>query len=443
VALEFAGVSLGDTRLDSRLGGIVEQLDADPALSIPAAMGTVAKREAFYRFVNNERVTLPAVMQEHIKRTVDRASSSGGLVVVPIDKTSFVFNGEKLRTGLKRLQKHDQGFEAFFAIATSLGRTPHGVVSIVPLEKRGKTGADSWFDAVEKAASQLGSLKAVFVADREADAYELLAKLVAAGHQFVIRVATDRLAQDVSDDGRQPLDELALKTTAVLTRTVTLSQRAWNDTPGSRKRHPPRVEREAALSVRACEVLLKKPRKLEGEFPAEIKLNAVHVREECPPEGTDRVEWMLLTPLPIDTPEAVATVIDAYRARWTIEEYFKALKTGCAFESRQLESRDALLNALGLFAPIAWRLLGLKSAASGDPRPASALLDEDELHVLRKLSVDVKLSDSPTAAEALAAIASVGGHIKQNGPPGWIVLWRGFRKLLDRVEGYRLARAEM
>jgi IS4 transposase len=52
---------------------------------------------------------------------------------------------------------------------------------------------------------------------------------------------------------------------------------------------------------------------------------------------------MLYTSEPIDTAEQLLTIVDQYRSRWVIEEFFKALKTGCAFEKRQLESYRAPL----------------------------------------------------------------------------------------------------
>ncbi len=55
----------------------------------------------------------------------------------------------------------------------------------------------------------------------------------------------------------------------------------------------------------------------------------------------------------------------------------------------------------------------------------------------------MKLGDSPTATEALLALAAIGGHIKSNGSPGWLTLWRGYRKLVEMEAGYHLGRAEM
>jgi len=186
-----------------------------------------------------------------------------------------------------------------------------------------------------------------------------------------------------------------------------------------------------------------RPRKLR-DAPASLTVHLVEVVEHKPPRGVTPVEWLLVTTLPIDEPTSVAAVVDNYRARWVIEEYFKALKTGCSYEKRQLESRHALLNALGILAPLAWRLLALRTLADDDPdASAASLLDPDELHVLRKMSKDIKLGPAPTVAGILMAIARIGGHFPQNGRPGWLVLGRGLEKVLDRVEGYRLAKAEM
>jgi hypothetical protein len=44
-----------------------------------------------------------------------------------------------------------------------------------------------------------------------------------------------------------------------------------------------------------------------------------------------------------------------------------------------------------------------------------------------------------TARAALLAVAQLGGHINNNGEPSWIVLGRGFQKLLDLEEGAMLS----
>lgn len=445
VVSEFEGVDLGDRRLAARLKRIAAALEPDPSRSFPEAMGSVAGREAFYRFVNNDRVDLPALLEGHVAQTVERAAAVGGMLVVAVDKTTFTFEGDSEREGLSRLQKSDQGFEAFFALATTPDRAPLGVLEVQPLEDRGRSEASAWCHAIEAADAHVGSLRPVFVVDREADAYELMARLSKDARQFVVRVSRDRYVREHTDAAQETLHELATRAPVVMTREVKLSRRtAKNRPPGSRTRNPPREGRDARLSVRARQVVVPKPRKLRSvDAPTSLKLHVVLITEENPPNDEHPVEWVLFTTLPIDTLAELAAIVDAYRARWTIEEYFKALKSGCAYERRQLESKDALVNALGILAPIAWRLLALKHAARHAEQPATTVLDADEIHVLRQLSTDVRIGKSPTASEALRAVASIGGHIRQNGPPGWIVIWRGFRRLLDQVDGYRLARAEM
>jgi hypothetical protein len=442
---ELEGLDLGDARLEARLRRIAEALERDPAAAFPTAVKTVAEREAVYRLLGNERVDMKALLWPHAAQTVVRAKALGERPVVAIDKTSFVFTGETEREGLDRLGKNRHGMDAFCALALSRARQPLGVLAIEPLEKaQGRASTDQWDAAVEAAAAHIEELRPIYVMDREADAFALFTALSARHRDFVVRVASDRWVNEYDGAAPEMLRTIAARAPIALTREVKLSRRtAVGKAPGARRRHPPRDGRDALLSIRASSIVIPRPRKLSDPLPATLSIQLVQVVEESPPEGTEPVEWLLFTTLPVGNAEEVAAVVDIYRARWTIEEYFKALKSGCNYEKRQLESRHTLLNALGILAPLAWRLLALRSVAEDSTTPASAVLNTDEIHVLRKLSQDVKLDDRPTAAQALYAIAGLGGHFPQNGRPGWLILWRGFQKLLDRVEGYRLAMDEM
>jgi hypothetical protein len=129
--------------------------------------------------------------------------------------------------------------------------------------------------------------------------------------------------------------------------------------------------------------------------------------------------------------------VDCYHARWVIEEYFKAIKTGCQYESRQLETAESLLNALAIFAPVAWRLLLLRHLARSDGKAtATDALTAKQVQV-HKAVAKKPLPAKPTAREAMLAIAALGGHIKNNGDPGWLVLGRGLHDLLLLELGWR------
>ena len=444
---EFSGIDLGDARRDARVRRVVEALQADPTAAFPKALKTVAAREAFYRLVNNEAVTLEALLGPHSAQTIARAAQDDEPTIIAIDKTQFVFEGEGEREGLEWISDNKQAFEAFFALAVSPSRRSHGVLAVESIDGKGRSTADDWTDFVHRAGSDLEStgIRPVYVMDREADAYALFCTLVDAKRDFVVRVSFDRMIREFSDSIREPLRDVAERQPTILNRTVRVARRKAGGRSGSKRaKHPTRTSRNVTLSIRAGAISMPRPGGKTQGLVAALPLNLVQVVEVNPPANEAAIEWLLITPLPISDVRSVEAIVDAYRARWVIEEYFKALKTGCKYETRQLESRHALQGALGLLIPIAWRLLELRTIGEEEPdAPATDILDTDELHVLRKLSHDIKLGPRPKAAEVLLAIASLGGHIRQNGRPGWQVLFGGFKELLDRVEGYRIARAEM
>jgi IS4 transposase len=77
----------------------------------------------------------------------------------------------------------------------------------------------------------------------------------------------------------------------------------------------------------------------------------VNVPADCTP-----VVWRLVTTDVIESTDDIDRVIEIYRKRWVIEEFFKAIKTGCRFESHQLEHIKGLLIALSIESAIAWQL---------------------------------------------------------------------------------------
>lgn len=448
VAAEFAGLELGDVRRVARVQAITTALQAEPAASFPQAMGSVAAREAFYRLVNNEAVELDSLISPHAEHSVGRMRRRSERPIIAIDKTQFVFEGDEERDGLEWLSNNTQGLTAFFALAVSPTRRTHGVLAVKPLDGQGRSTADDWAAFAEQAgrAAEAAKLSPIYVMDQEADAYALFCRLSEQKRDFVVRVSWDRLVKEFKGSVSEPFRDVAMRAPVALLRSVQLARRTSGGKTGNqRQKHPPRTTREAELLVRACTITMPRPavRALKHLAP-ELHLQLVHVSEKKSPQGQPAVEWFLVTPLPIFDVASIEAIVDAYRARWGIEEYFKALKTGCAYQERQLESKHALLNALGLLIPVAWRLLELRTIAEDDPTaPASDVLQPDEVHVLRALSRDVKLGPAPSVADVLLAVASVGGHIKQNGRPGWQVLHRGWRKLETHVDGYRLAKSEM
>ena len=171
------------------------------------------------------------------------------------------------------------------------------------------------------------------------------------------------------------------------------------------RRHPVRRTRKARLAYSATRVQLKRPAKASKELPAYQDVNVVRAWEVQPPEGQQPVEWILLTSEPIDTPQQVQKVVEGYRTRWCVEEYIKAVKTGCAYEESQLESAHALFNLLGYCLIVAYALLLLRAQSRArQPLPAEHFFTPAQLACLRALSRRA-LPAAPSVQEALLACA--------------------------------------
>lgn len=459
VSQDFGRARLGDPRRTRRAQTIARSLALLPSVPFPEAQTSDARVEGGYRFARNKRVTFQALQEAHSEGTVERAEAAR-CVLVAHDTTTATFPSVDPKD-LGYLPTGKPGFllHVSLVLDASRWRLPIGVVSAETLhrpqrsKRKGKakssgreTAADAhgegarWWRGIEAAGNALkGCDEVIHVADRESDSFDLMRRCISAGQRFVFRArVTERRSRraDQTTDEWSTIKGVVANCEGVLERDVALSPRNKKSAPGMNRGNPPRHARMAKLRFAAARVELRRPQYLKDPVPEILAVNLVHVMEVGVPEGEAAVEWTLYTTEPIETAEQVARVVDSYRARWTIEEFNAALKTGCAYESRQFESRHALLNILALSMPIACELLALRSRARDCPdMPATEVLRPVQIEVLNKFGRR-KLSASPTARAALLAVAGLGGHMKHNGEPGWNVLMRGMRTLLGYEAGW-------
>jgi hypothetical protein len=446
-------------RLRARMVSSAQALQRAPDQSFPHAF-TAAGYTGFIRMLKNPRVRERPPMAEVCADTVRRLAPLGRALAIH-DTSEMVFGGEVRRDGLGRLHAHTQGFLAHTCLAVEADgrRGPVGVLSLeavvraeTPFTDKGSLNryddpfreSQRWHRGVraaEKAVGRAGVLLHLF--DREADDYLLLLQMRDEHCAFIVRQRVDRVLSRelVTDTVRTARALVHVAAVPVVGRAASISRRSKRRSPDELKRHPARDAREARLEVEAMRVSVQRPKPLAATFAPSVPLNLVHVREVDVPAGEAPVDWWLWTSEPIDTPEQVLQIVDWYCARWVVEEFFKVLKTGCRYEDRQLESFDALWIALAVLLPIATRLLQLRHAARETPtRDAREIVSVEAIDVLRA-SGRCRLPETPNAHEILLAVAAMGGHIKSNGPPGWLVLWRGMRDLETQLVGWRAARA--
>lgn len=448
LSAEFQHACLGDSRLVARLCLIANTLSARPEASLPEVHENDSQLEATYRFFSNSKVSAEDVLAAHTLSTVRRAAARETVLVVH-DTTSFTFGGH--RCGLGRVGTGaPEGFYAHYSLCVGLDGCPLGTVGLQawrrtqpPKGRRRQQESQydpdreslRWNEGVHETDEVLkGHAEAIHVMDREGDCMELFADMLEHERRFIVRVAHDRRLVVNRRARTVPKLYQALATAPnIVEREVrcVAHKRVGKGATKARTTSWPSLRR-AHLSIRAQTHDISPGNGAHAHIPDLLRLNFVEVVELSPPEGMEPVQWRLVTTEPIETVDQVLQVVDSYRLRWLIEEFNKALKTGCNFEALQLETGEALIRALVVYTAVAWQLLLLRWMDRKAPlQPAGEVLSPSQMKTLIALNrqKNKPLPEAPSVHDVLIAIAQLGGHLPHNGAPGWLVIRRGFDKL--------------
>lgn len=439
---QFEACDLGDVRRTKRLINFAAQVAADPDASTPGQTEHWRALKAAYRLIDNDQVTFDAVAGPHWEQTRQREA---GTWLISCDTTEVDFGATNEATGLGPLGK---GFGRGFLLHSGLMIQPHTeeVMGLAGQKIRYRKPAPKnessthrlkrdreshvWGELIEQIGPPAEGVQFVDICDRGADNFEVYCKMLLNRHDWVVRAARlnrviphEQVEMSVSDY----LETLPLAGTYQLTY-----------------RSHAHGKRTAKIEVRFGTLMMPVPRQrspwLRELGLTLIGMNVVEVREVNAPQGVEPLHWVLYTSLPVTTFEEAWTVIEYYEKRPIVEEFHKALKTGCRVEERQYETSERLEAITAVLSVTAVRLLQLRSAARETPeRPADEVVPQDWITMLRHLRRGRRIE---TVREFFRELAGLGGHMlrKGDGEPGWITLWRGFEKLhlaLRAIREYR------
>jgi len=262
----------------------------------------------------------------------------------------------------------------------------------------------------------------IYLADRESDFYEPIQICQEAGVDFVIRGFQDRrLAEGVGK-----LRQALAKAPVLGQSTVELRSRGGE------------AARTAIVELRSVQVDLDGPWRPGGWQEPLRGVWVVEVQEVHAPEGVEEpLHWLLLTSLPCRTVAEARRIVGCYTARWWVEEYHKALKSGAGVEDSQLERAGRLESLIAVLAVVAVRLLNTKMLARSRPEGAEAResFGKEALAILE--SKFGRPKGGWTNQNVLVATARLGGFLarKHDGMPGWQTIWRGWQRLMWMCEG--------
>lgn len=458
----FGAAKLGDKRRTQRLVRLADRMAMHPGGTLPQKLAEPSDLKALYRLMNCPSVTHAAVLQPHVEHTrqlMRQAGQAGAVVLVIHDTTELDFSTKLALTGVGPIGNGQRtGYLCHHSLAVvAADRRVLGLTSQIlhvrpqtairtPGRKRAKAlvahredpnrESRLWVEGMEKTGPAPEGVKVIDVCDRAADTFEVFSHAVDHGRSFVIRSASDRVLQfdPKTRCGTQHLHQYARTLPAQGRRTVAVQENLA------------RIGRHAVVGFAAAPVTLPVPRQPRGHYQRKpIALSVVRVWELDPPAAArseEPLEWFLLTPEPCRTPAEIETVIDYYECRPIVEEMHKGQKTGCNLEAMQFEKAERLQPAIALVSVIAISLLQMRDASrrpDAKERPATEFIHRDYVEVLslwrhKELHLNWSLHDF------FYALARLGGHQnrKNDHPPGWLILWRGWTKLQCMVQGAAL-----
>jgi Transposase DNA-binding/Transposase Tn5 dimerisation domain len=441
---EFCGLDLGDERLNRRLLDLAETFAAQPEAPINQACGDWQATKAAYAFFANPKAAPSAILLPHQERTLERMQPHP-LVLLVQDTTFLNYTHHPATSGLGPIGGNQLGLVMHSTLAFTPAGLPLGVLAQQiwarpqqQAQARTRTQRPiaekesyKWLAALQDTVTMVPTeTRVVTIADREADIFEFLDAADQLDADYVIRAAQDRRVEGELGSLWAHMAAQALAGTV----SVRIAARAGQ------------AARTAALEVRVGQVTLLPPYRPAtdpGVWLEPLRVWAIWLHEAAPPAQTVAVEWLLLTNVAIVTWADVTERVGWYCVRPGIESFHKVLKSGCTVEECRLEDAERLTPYLTLMSVIAWRLFWLTHLNRQAPAQSCTAILAD--HEWKALYTTIHRTSSlperpPTVRQAVRWIGQLGGFLGRNGDgePGITTLWRGWSRLADIADMYRL-----
>jgi hypothetical protein len=448
---EVAGCEFRDERLAKRFRKLLGRIGSAMGQSIPLVCQDWANTKAAYRFFSNDRVSEEEILTGHFQSTRDRIAANGGPLLVLHDTTEFTFQREKThaigvtyrinsgRDKAGRMRSHTVcGILMHSSLAVTMEGIPLGLAAVkfwtrkkfkgtaalkkkinptrIPIEKKESI---RWLENMKQATELLAEPgRCVHIGDRESDIFELFCTAHELGTHFLVRTCVDRLAGDGDHTIADEMDEVEAK------GLHRIKVRDDNGDPD-----------DAVLEIQYRRIRILPPIGKQKRYPA-LTLTVIHAKERETPKNRKKIEWKLITDLPVGSRQEAVEKLEWYAMRWKIEVFHKILKSGCRAEESKLRTAERLVNLISVFCILSWRVFWMTMINRSAPEaPPSIALTEMEIELLDRLIND-RGKVPPrrkTIGTYLTKIARLGGYLARatDPPPGNMVMWRGLSRLTD------------
>jgi hypothetical protein len=446
----FGHAQLGDQRRSKRAALAFDQACRHPGGTLPEKFASPADLKGLYRLCECEEVTHADLLASMRRYAFARIAEEEEPVLLLHDATELDYSTvTSIQDDLGQIGKgthHGYICHNVLAVTPDRGDVLGLVDQILHCRDEVPEKETMAEHRVRKTRESLLWLRGtsalprdarlIDVADQGASTFEFLEHEFQSGRRFVIRNGKERKVY-AGHQAVGPKYDLKEYVSGLPERG-----RFTMDVQGQRDR---KARKDAEFVVRAAPVLVCPPHAKYGNHGDDpLPLWAVQASELDPPAGEKPVEWILLTNEPVRSFKDAWRVIGWYERRWIIEEYHKAMKTGCRIEDLQFTAVERLQPAIALLSAVATTLLNLRDAsrrADAKTRRATTLLAPEYVEVLSLWRYH-KARLTMTIHDFCFALARLGGHQnrKHDHAPGWLVLWRGWTKLQSMLDGYLVAK---
>ena len=433
---EFRTVEFGDKRLNKRTLQVATTINASPGISLPAMTESYRKQlKGIYRFFQNDKVCEDKILQAHYANTVERMGEYKGRILLLNDST-FISPAKSMNGLMNRGKGKENCVRVHFTLAISEdGNQIFGILGFNCLSKIVKDNSlelqdeshiwikttEESIQAIEMFSSKGKQLlpRCIFVADREADEFELMRFLIKSNLGFIIRSQYNRIIKDGKLFDKFP-------------NSKKHGARYFVKTKKNNSIKENQVERSVLRNIS-----ILPPVKHRKDYTP-IDLNMVLVQEVN--EEEKPLSWKIWTTEEITDTESSERIVNYYAHRWKIEEVNKAAKTGVRVEDRQFTSLSHFIPFLAMAFVVAWRILALRTVKEVNGNTCiKKAFTEDEVQYLKAHAETLKIK-MKNVEDATLLIAQIGGFTKKDKKPGWQVLWPDWMRFYDRVLGFQLAR---
>jgi len=195
----------------------------------------------------------------------------------------------------------------------------------------------------------------------------------------------------------------------------------------------------ATVEIRYRSIHVLPPIGKQKRYPA-LVLTVIHAEERGTPKHRKKIDWKLITDLPVQSRKDAIEKLEWYALRWKIEVFHKILKSGCRAEEAKLRTAQRLANLIAVYCILSWRVFWMTMLNRSSPQASPAFaLTADEIGLLDHLvkDRDQKSLRRRTLSHYLTKIARLGGYLARanDPPPGNTVMWRGLSRLTDIALG--------